>query len=195
MPKILALYCLIFLVVACQKEEIQPVPGGNTPNTYTPTGDILILVIGNQFEEAYEYDLSSAYYYTDTLPIWSEFTSSNSLFDDTTYFFFDNTSDTLCAQPHQGLTIHYRTPVDLNLIDTANFHLSFSPLEFEKAPGLTQNDLETLWHKVSHLSIVHAYRNSAHSKMYILRTVEYVFDASLGFSTPELKHQVIISKW
>lgn len=199
MPKILALYCLIFLVVACQKEEIQPVPSGNSDNPYSNTGDVLLLVFNDSSVTAYEYNVPSAINYRDSLPLM--YSSSTYIAPNQNYhhLHFGTSSDTLFTVAPNNYNLEpivYHAPqTPDNHLDNSFLHLPFVRENFiVEAPSL-HNFLPTFWNQVSDLAVVHAYRNSAKSKIHALRTIVMQFDEELGFSTPTLKPMLVLSRW
>lgn len=191
--KTTALILLIGLIfLGCKKDKVLPVTSPDA-NYYNSKGNLLILVIGDTLESAYEYCLSTIQLSNDSLPIdYFAVPDETGLYGYEYWQFLPN-SDTL-FWTHPNSVKFMENHIDANNLLTLQASLEYIPTQFQ-AIGSPTNETEDIWNVVSNLEIIKNYRGiSPNSKIGIAKFVVNTFIEEWGFSVGDPKHFIFLAK-
>jgi hypothetical protein len=191
MKRALLLFLIGFIIVGCRKDKV-PIPIPDEDNYYHSKGNLLILLIGEKLEGAYEYELNSTQLTNDSLPIIVE--TVPDVYYDYQYYKFAPNPDTLFWNYSGNFTFMSEQIQGYQLMK----HGYSLPLKMEKFQvfGSGNNiDYSKVWAEVSDLAIVRTYRNiNPNSKIGISRFSISEFDEAVGFSVPTQKYVLYFAK-
>ncbi len=188
LPLFLPVFILLCLF-ACQKEENMY---NCTKSNYRSQGNLLILKIGDQLEGAYEYNLPSTVLNNDSLPLYFEsYPNGTSIYQLLKFAPHPNAILQFSSQ----IFTFFATEIDPKKLATRYRAKSINLNSFQYI-GNTQNiDIESVWAKVSKLSIVHGYLGAnPHGPVGIMRIIVNEFDEQLGFGIPKEKQLLFFTK-
>lgn len=189
MKNILIFLPICFLLLSCKKDTV---PEPIDTIYYESEGNLLILMVGDTFEKAYEYNLASTQLSNDSLLITYETVPAP--MDSYYYWNFLPNPDTL----FWSLALNYTFMAEG--INNTNFKKLNSPIPYDSSKVQVifhqgNSDYEEIWSKVSKLEIVKTYRNALpNSRIGIMRTVMGIYNEELGFAIPEEKHLLFLVK-
>lgn len=170
------------VLIGCNKDKV-PDAAADENNFYQSAGNLLILKIGDEFEEAHEYNLSSTELINDSLNIEIE-SYSDGMYQYNYWKYLPN-PDTLFWSYSFDFTFYNEPlePVELLEIDK---EIQLDASLFQKILTEINLDYSSIWSKVSRLDIVKTYRDaSPNSNIGITRQVINEFDEELGFNVPK----------
>lgn len=187
---------LIFLFIAttlfgCKKDKVE-VPTPINTNYYQSNGNLLILEIGEIFENAYEYNLSAIQLNNDSIPISIE-TESNQVTNFSYWKLLPN-PDTLFWSSSNDFKFMTNN-IEENKLKILNNSITYDSAQFQFLGSQNNTNYSSIWSKVSNLEIVKTYRNSLpNSKIGISRVVINEYNEQLGVSTPVEKYFLFLVK-
>ena len=191
MKNALIIISIGFFLIGCNKDKV-PDPIIEEDNYYQSTGNLLILKIGDEFEEAHEYNLSSTELINDSLNIEVEIYFVGMY--QYRYWRYLPNPDTLFWSYSNNYTF-MQEPVESAELHETNNEIEIDTTLFQKIPAETNLDYTSIWGKVSSLDIVKTYRDaSPNSKIGISRMVINEFNEELGFGVPKEIYILILVK-
>lgn len=175
--------------MGCKKEKIQE---PSSCNSYVSSGNLLLLVVGETFECAYEYNLVSTPLKNDSLPI-SINTDQSSMFS-ASYWQYQPNEDTLFQSSSQQVQF-YTSEIDENDLENLDYYMPYDSTQFQKINGNNNSNLSTAWNQISNLEIVKQYRNARpNSKIGIARVPFSEFNEQLGYAVMSTKNIIFLTK-
>jgi hypothetical protein len=144
------------VLIGCNKDKV-PDPVIEEDNYYQSTGNLLILKIGNEFEEAHEYNLSSTELINDSLNIEVD-SYSDGMYQYNYWKCLPN-PDTLSWSYSFDYTF-FEEPVKPSELLEMDNEIEIDTSLFQKILTEINLDYSSIWSKVSRLDIVKTYRDT-----------------------------------
>lgn len=191
MKNILMLLVIGFTLFSCKKDKVKTTNSFSN-HYYQSDGNLLVLMIGESVECAFEYNLGSTQLNNDSLPVNIE-----TIFDgvnNTSYCRFIPNPDTLFWYSSNDITF-MTEKINGNQLLSHNDSIPYDSTQFQLIDSQISFNYSPFWSKASKLDIVKTYRNSLpNSKIGITRLVINEFDEQLGFSLPVEKYLLFMVK-
>jgi hypothetical protein len=187
MNKLLLFLCFTPFLFSCKKEKTVP-PIEN--NFYQSNGNLIILKIGEDLESIYEFNLDTINLPNDSLPLYME-SCSNGVQNFYVWKCSPN-PDTLFG--YSTNNFFFNSPeIDQSALRRSIYPAPFNPNKFQLIGNPTDKDYQSLWSKISNLSILKFYRKSnPNAKIGIQQLVMSVYNESFGVSEPQIKYFVYL---
>lgn len=180
-------------LTGCKKDKVTPTVEEGI-NYYQSNGNFLMLLVGESFEGAFEYNLATTQLVNDSLSIIYESVPDESSMYNYTYWKFGPNLDTL-FWTYSGFFTFTEDIINNNILESLNASIQFDTTQFQSIGSLTNFSYETIWTKVSNLDIVKTYRDlNPNSKIGISKQIMWVYDDQLGFNAPSQKYLVFMAK-
>lgn len=190
MKQILLFMSLGIISFSCTKEKV---PTSIQKSYYQSNGNFLVLQVGDELEEAHEYQLSTTVLSNDSLPLtWNSSVGGIDGMEIQSYLKYFPNQDTIVQFVNEQLDFHSPL-IDTSLLQKLTVSIPYNPSDFQVITGSNNGNAATIWSKISNLDIVKSYRTSNPiAKIGIQRIVEKVYDPQFGFSVPKEKYLVFL---
>jgi hypothetical protein len=187
---ILAFFSVI--LIGCEKDKVPSII--EEIDYHQSNGNLLVLVVGDSFEEAFEYNLATTQLLNDSLPIIIESVPDGSGWYNYNYWKFAPNLDTIFWTHSNSITF-MEDVINSNMFESLGTSVPFDTAQFQSIGSTTNVSKENTWDKVSNLEIVKLYRDSnPNSKIGVSRQVIWIYDDQLGFSIPYEKYLLFLAK-
>lgn len=180
-------------LIGCKKDKVTPTVEEDI-NYYQSNGNFLMLLVGESFEGAFEYNLATTQLVNDSLPIIYESVPDGSGMYNYNYWKFAPNLDTLFWTYSSSFTFT-EDVINSNILEPLNASIPFDTTQFQGIGSTTNLSYKNIWTTVSNLDIVKTYRDiNPNSKIGISKQTIWLYDDQLGFSVPYQKYLVFLAK-